>query len=298
MADQAYTYDIPTDLTNGVNLVKLEDEIQASSINKGLRSIVVDGDSLIVTWKSALNTTEKTTWDGDTTAPCGGILGAHDGTPYADQDIVSLDMATIQNPDKDVQRVAVQPGRSGYYMNGRDFLLRTAKMTDAVEDLRVVPSTLKRQTWGEMSLVGVYKGDDVSGYTLCTDQTDADANAVLSVFDYAANDQEATPAPIDIDIMGGMFWVDDSLVATDRWKHQIYSIMAPDIPKAMGGQVPFFDNYMYPHKGNWTSCMNTLALPLDPSAAPAAAVVRTYLYYEAGTSFEHIMGLRMYRKVW
>jgi len=207
-------------------------------------------------------------------------------------------MATLEKPTVGyVQRFVQQPARSGYYMSFRDFKLTTATLSDTFEDLRVNTSTNKRTSWGELSFVGCYKGDDSSGYTACSDETDANNNGVLSIWDYVANDQAETPAALDVDTMGGTFWCDKNL-SGDAWGHQLYCVLAPNIPTSMGGSLPFFDSYLYPYEGQWISCLNTFGFPLDPSVTQEAARVRTYVYYPAGTQNNHVLGLKIYRTVW
>jgi hypothetical protein len=53
------------------------------------------------------------------------------------------------------------------------------------EDLKINIETLKEVTWGELTLVGVYK-DSGGAMAECSDQADADTNAILSVWEYTA----------------------------------------------------------------------------------------------------------------
>jgi len=209
---------------------------------------------------------------------------------------ISNDVATINNPDKPVQRIAIQPGRSGYYLCDRDVLIRTAVMTNSFEDLKVNCTTQVEETWGEVSLAGVFKSDGGGGYTPCTDDGDAASNAVLSIWDYNATDQADTPAPVDIDVRGGCIWVDDNLTG-NKWEHKIYSVIAPYIPTAFGGQVRFFDGYLHPHSSKWLESINTMAVKLDPSASPEAARLRTWIFYPAGAAQEHVLRYITYRAV-
>lgn len=307
MPEQAYTYSISDDFPDGVaDITNLAAEITASAIVTALERIDVnpandDEDRLDIVFKAALSTGDKTILDGDTTGPSGGLIAQHDTTHVAAELPVAIsNVATMSNPNKEVQRVAIQPGRSGYYMNFRDFKLKTGLVANTFEDLKVDPTTMKRKSWGELFHIGCYKGDDTNGYTQCADQADADANAVLSVWEFLANDQAQNPTNVDIDLMGGSFWVDGSLSGTgdDLWKHQVYALLAPDIPTSMGGAVPFFDSYLYPNEGQWMNCVNTMALALDPSASPSAAKVRVYVYYPAGAKQTHLLALKMYRNKW
>ena len=75
-----YTYTISTDVPAGsVDADTLTEEIQNSTIATALSRIVIAGDTLYVTFKDALSTADKTTLDNDTTAPAGGLIGAHTG---------------------------------------------------------------------------------------------------------------------------------------------------------------------------------------------------------------------------
>lgn len=307
MPEQAYTYSIASDFPGGaVDLGNLSDEIASSAILTALERVDRnptggDTDRLDIVFKAALSAGDKTILDGDVVGPAGGLIAQHDNVHVSTGMSVSVDnVATMSNPNKDVQRVAVQPGRSGYYMNFRDFRLNTGVVSGSFEDLKVNPANFKRTGWGELFFIGCYKGDDASGYTACADQADADVNAVLSVWEFLANDQAQNPVNIDIDLMGGSLWVDSSLAGTgaELWKHQIYSLLAPGIPASMGGAVPFFDSYLYPNQGTWMDCVNTMALALDPSASPEAAKMRVYIYYPAGAKQTHLLALKMYRNKW
>jgi len=92
MPEVTYTYDITNDLPNGkVNPQRLTMEIQGSSIVTALGRVetaggssangVVSGGTLDITFKEALSSADKTTLDGDTTNPAGGLLAAHDNAP-------------------------------------------------------------------------------------------------------------------------------------------------------------------------------------------------------------------------
>jgi hypothetical protein len=209
---------------------------------------------------------------------------------------VILDMASIDNPSLPVQRVAIQPGRSGYRMCDRDFLVKTAQYAaeDSFEDLKVNTSSNKEDEWNELSFIGCYKEENGS-IVPCTDQTDADSNACISIWDYVANNQ-VDGTPIDFDLKGGAFWVDDS-VADDanRWKHKLYVMLAPNIPSSFGGRVRFFDGYLYPYKDDWMVAINTMAYEINPSVTVEAARMRIWVYYPAGTKLEHILRLVTYR---
>jgi hypothetical protein len=309
MPQTTYTYSIAGDLPSGkVNAEKLDIEIRDSSILTALSYLIInpdddDADRIDIIFKDALSVGDKTILDGDTTAPAGGLIALHDNTETTPKREVKVNnFSTLENSGSghEVQRVVIQPARTDYFMNFRDFMIKTSVVADSFEDLKVNPSDNKRLNWDEMSFVGCYKGDDTVGFTVCDDQADADANATLSIWDYVATDQAGTPAPIDVDMMGGVLWVDPALVGTgdDLWKHQCYALMAPNLPASIGGSVPFFDSYLYPRQGEWLSALNTLALTLDPSVTVEAARIRIWVYYPAGAKQTHVLGLKSYRKKW
>lgn len=83
-----YTYTVATDIPSGlINAGRLNTEIKNSAISIALKSIVVTSGVCRVTFKDVLPAADKTILDGDTTAPAGGLIGAHTGaasTPTAD----------------------------------------------------------------------------------------------------------------------------------------------------------------------------------------------------------------------
>lgn len=87
-----YVYSVADDMPNGkVNTAHLSSEIEASSIETTLLDIntsggsvawgVTTGGSLTISFDGTLTSAEKTTLDGDTTDPAGGLLAAHDNNP-------------------------------------------------------------------------------------------------------------------------------------------------------------------------------------------------------------------------
>ena len=283
-----YAYLVTDTVNDIVDVGALTQEIQDSSITIALDYIQVVGNALDIYFKADLSAGEQTTL---TT-----VVEAHTGEPLPDVVEVHPDLATLEHPDgQEVQRVAVQPGRTGYYMCDRDILVKTAMYadSDAVEDLKVVNATNKQEDWGEFSLVGCYKksGED---YVLCTDQTDAAANAVLSVFDYVAKDQ-TTESPVEYDFKGGALWADSALNG-NVWEHRMYAVMAPNLTPAQGGSVRFFDGYLYPYEGKWQEAVNSLSLKIDPSQSVEAARVRFWIYYPQGVGQNHVLRIITYRK--
>jgi len=292
MAATKYSYSVSADFPNQlVNPTTLTTQIQASAIVIALDYIEVTGDDCDIWFKDALSGGDQTILDT--------VVANHSGAPTPSETIsVAVDnFSTLEEPEGGhvVQRVVVQPGRTGYYMCDRDIKINTAKFSeaDALEDLKVIVSTNKRESWGEFSLVGCYKksGED---YVACTDQADADANAVLMVLDYIAINQ-STDGAIEYDFKGGCLWSDDNL-EEPRWEHRLYCMMAPNIPPSMGGGVRFFDGYLYPYHGKWQECVNSLALTIDPSQSVEAARSRFWIYYPQGAVQSHILRVITFRQ--
>jgi len=81
-----HTYSVATDFPGGkINLANLIDEIEASSIATALDkgATKVSGDVVEVWFKGALSAGDKTTLDGDASAPAGGLIAEHDSAPAA-----------------------------------------------------------------------------------------------------------------------------------------------------------------------------------------------------------------------
>ena len=224
----------------------------------------------------------------------------------SDNDVNLANVATINDVEHPPLRVVVSPSDTGLYLCDRDILLKTGyvETATAIEDLKVnhpmgtPPFTAtdhKRVDWGEMTLVGCYKGDEDVGFTLCDDQDDADANATLSVYQFLA-DNQADNTPVKIAFRGGGIWVDDGI--SDSWEHQIYAILAPDIIPAYGGCVRFFDGYLKPYKGKQMMVENTLAMSCEPDGpvGSAAATLRIWVYHPAGEKSKHVLRLVIFRQ--
>jgi len=80
-----YTYSVSLDFPGGaVNIDNLTSEIQTSSIVTALDYIQRDGDVLQIVFKLALSAPDKTTLDGNTSNPAGGLIANHNNeTPPA-----------------------------------------------------------------------------------------------------------------------------------------------------------------------------------------------------------------------
>lgn len=92
MAETTYSYVAADFPSNQVNPAKLKREIEASSIATPLtrvdtlggtfsEGVFTDARSIDIVFDDPLSAGEKTTLDGDTTNPAGGLIAAHDNTP-------------------------------------------------------------------------------------------------------------------------------------------------------------------------------------------------------------------------
>jgi hypothetical protein len=182
-------------------------------------------------------------------------------------------------------------------MCDRDFLMKTAIMgTGSFEDLRVNPATMEETPWGEMSQVGIYKDDGQGGYEPCVDQLDATANASLSVWDYLPKMQDGSDAIIPLDFRGGRLFVDPNLTFFTLSDYRLYAIMAPGLPAAIGGNIPFFDGYLARADGGIVDSVNPTAVSINIDQSTEAVRLRLFIYYPAGvTVTTHVLQLVTYR---
>jgi len=101
-----YTYSIADDFPEGsVDSDNLKAEIAASSIVTALDFIGTDGDVIDIWFKDALSTADKTTLDGDTTNPAGGLIADHDAIPSNIPTTVTL---SHRKTSDDRLRVAIE----------------------------------------------------------------------------------------------------------------------------------------------------------------------------------------------
>lgn len=195
---------------------------------------------------------------------------------------------------KDDDSITVRAQTDGYQMCDRDIKVTTNKVTTAtsVEDKRMDVTTLKEVDWDEMVLVGVYK--DVSGtMTLCSDQADADANGILSIWDYCAKDQSDGTTHIDYEIKDGALVADPSILAADKWKHKVYAVAAPDAGQP--NYVRLFDGYAPAHPSGSIDAKSPDAKHIEPTVPGVTNVIRVYIVHPIGESHEHVLRIVTYR---
>jgi hypothetical protein len=206
-----------------------------------------------------------------------------------------INLMSVQNFRPQIAR------NSNYRMCDRDIKLVTSEYDNSFEDLKVELSqtfgahTYKELDWGEISLEGVYTcNPHTMEYEACSNQSEAETSGMLSVWDYQAKSQDTSGTPIEWDIAGGSFVVDDYL-SGNRWDHRFYVIAAPEVPNSLGGQIRFFDSYMALNEGKIIKSDNLEAKSLDPSANQLASKVKVLTYYPKGAKQTHIFRLRTYR---
>jgi hypothetical protein len=181
-------------------------------------------------------------------------------------------------------------------MCDRDMRVNTCMVTTgtAVEDLKVNTQTNEEESWNELVLVGVYK--DAGGVmTLCPNQADADANGVLTVWDYAARMPNGDL--IMYELRDGLLYVDPLLPVGQEWDHRAYAVIAPAIPGPMGGSIQVFDAYLGANPDNLVAALSPQATVLDPAGpgGPAGSVLRLYVFHPAGSKLSHVLRLVSYR---
>ena len=225
-----------------------------------------------------------------------------------DQTSIIETLSSPKQREDGVQYTVPKPSSYGYEMCDRDIKITPGQMlqADSVEDLYLDPTDLKEKSWDEAALVGVYKvsGEDM---VACTDQADANANGVLTIWDYSAKAPDGTTL-VPYELRDGLLYVSPKLPLAEQYDHRVYTIIAPGIPNAFGGSVAVFDSYMgaLPLDEMGTGeisyhpveALSPQATVLNPSAAPGASVIRLYIYHPAtgGTFINHILRLVTYRQ--
>ncbi len=196
----------------------------------------------------------------------------------------------------------------GFILCDRDILICTATVdaAEACKDLRVAADG-SRADWDEATLVGVYKladpGEPLGALVECADQADAAANAVCTILDYVGMNQNADPkTAVAVELRGGSLYTDMYGVglgaAPAAEEHQIYAVLAPNIPSIQGGRVTFFDAYLAGYEQAWMESISTDAMPVDPTgpAGVEGARLRVWIYYPKGHApLHHILRLVTYR---
>lgn len=127
---QTYTYSISADVPAGqVDINRLWQDISSSAIVTALDNIKVVGDTLSVIFKAALSAGDKTLLDNDTTAPSGGLIGAHTGAPLEDRLPVQLNAEQSGNSIRVV--LAGTADGSDTNFSTHNFCDRTTWFTDS-----------------------------------------------------------------------------------------------------------------------------------------------------------------------
>jgi len=307
MANDEFSYSIANLPDGKINAGTLAAEIHQNAVvtvtceNVGvfggsvLGGGVILGGQVTLTFQAELTQAMKTELDGGTT------MGAEDppisGSLLANHDNSATESAPYLDTD-DVQLVRQHPQGPDHLLVNRDILFRTCVYEDgsSFEDKRMDTSTNKEADWDEVKHVGVYK--DVSGtMTQCDDQADADANGILSVWEYYAKDLSDGSSPILWETAGGKLYVDPDLPANEEWDHRFYAVGGPAIPYSMGGSIPFFDGYLQRFAGKELECCSDTVKVLDPNTAAgvAGATIRFYFVHPAGSKHEHVLRFVTYR---
>lgn len=270
-----------------VDTARLEQEIHDNTtIVIGLDYIHVPSPGNVDVWmKDVLPAPQETELDA--------LVAAHvpDPLPEAPREVT---LAGDKGPSGE-SRIWTQPNRKNFYRCDRDFLMKTAVLgTDSFEDLKVNPQTYAESNWAEMIQVGCYKSNGGGGFTPCVDQADADTNAILSVWDYQPI-HKTTLQVIPLDFLGGRLFVDPSLTYANVEDYRLYAVMAPNIPAANGGQIPFFDGYLARAAGDIIDSVNPVAVSLDTDVSTEVVRLRMIIHYPAGQQHKHILQLVTYR---
>jgi len=283
MSVHQYTIDADGTFPNKkVDLQRFEQEIRASDdILVALDSVSIAGPNCVIVFKADLPNEQILALEA--------LVFAHSGE--------SIPAVEPKLTSEGVALTTPQPQKFGFEMCDRDFKLVTCKVAqdDAVEDLKVNPVTLKEEAWAgpELALVGVFKAGDPS-MELCASQADADANGVLSVFEYKAYNQTDGTTQIPYNIRNGAIVKDPAIPVGERFAHRAYVIAVPALGPAYF--VRLFDGYLAAHPDDLLDVESPQAKLLDPAPAPGAAnAVRIYVYHPQGQSNAHVLWMLTYR---
>jgi hypothetical protein len=291
-----YQYDVATACPHGaVNVQNLIGEYSASPIVTALDRIdtadgvtvdgVTTGGTLTVVTKDALSPGDEALLDG--------LVATNDDSPTPPVAQVAV---TNQRTREDGVLYAVpKPSSYGLAMCDRDMRLNTCVLgAGAVEDLKVDTQTNLEGSWNEFVSAGVLKLA-AGAMVPCVDQADADANGVLSRWDYAARTPDGTP--IHYELRDGLLYVDPALPAAEAWQHRAYAVVAPAIPGPLGGSIAVFDAYLDGNPDGLVAALSPQATALDPNGpgGVAAATLRLYVFHPAGSKLSHVLRLVSYR---
>jgi len=288
MTATKYTKSITDDFNSSYDGTNWKNEINASSIIIQIDHIHRSGDVVNTWFKDVLPQAQEDALDA--------LPAAHNSTPTPTDPLLREDGVTY---------AVSKPSSYGFEMCDRDFKITPGELTNSVEDLYLDPIDLKEKSWNELSLVGVYK--DVDGtMTACTEQSDADANGVLSVWEYKAQLVDTTQIPYEL--RDGLLFIDSKLPLSEKYDHRAYAIMAPSIPNAYGGSIAVFDSYLGAHPLDEIDAENIAYDPiqalspqatvLNPAVATGANIIRLYIYHPVtlGSYLSHIFRLVTYRQ--
>lgn len=146
MAQETKIYSISSDIPAGkVNIATLGEEIRVSAIDVALDGISAAGDVLSIHFKTALGASNSSILDGDTTAPCGGLLGAHTGedspAPGTTED--GNPLVQLENHQPDGVPVVTVQGRIGkeVIIASFDFTDRTTWYSESTRETEKALST-------------------------------------------------------------------------------------------------------------------------------------------------------------
>jgi len=210
----------------------------------------------------------------------------------------ALEIVDLVNSDLSISQYYLQavPNGTGASAAGVTAKVNLAGgVTNSHEDLKICPQTLLEKSWNELALYGIYKDDGAGNMIPCNDPTDAAANAILSVWDYAALHQ-ITHELLTYEIRDGYMIVDPALdQQTERWAHRAYVVGAADIPAAYGGTIRMFDSYMGTAPNGIIDATSPQTSVMNPDLGPGTSSIRLFIYYPKGSALKHVLRLVTYR---
>lgn len=285
---QSYYYPLTAFVTSGgiYDAARLRDEINAAQSGVEVQLYALPTTTLIGGVPNCQITFKQGLADR---APLDAIVAAHSGEPLFKDPLQTQDGVILTQP---------QIQSFNWQLCDRDIKLLTCTMDPvaAVEDLKVNLATLREEPWDEAELVGVFKDAGAGPLVPCVDQTDADANGILTVMSYRALNQNTAPkVEIAWEIRDGGLVVDQTIPEAERYAHRLYAVAAPGLA-AFGGAVRFFDGYMRAQPDGRVVSASPQAKRLDPEI-PGANYVYFYVYHPAGAKFSHLVRVVHYREL-